>query len=265
MKFTIDNDVTVASQSVTKTGATFGTTKVKTTATQIGVDGNLPAGTDFSFKDYPQTSYTTSNDNAFSGGSSKEVTVVSKDDQNKLLESLANELKEKVKNEIPDKVSGETTFINQSFETQIIKKTFDKEEGTQGTNVTLSLELKIKIPTYKSEDLKDILTKYFEANTPDGYDFKASDVTIQSQLKEVKKDGKIIFSAHFKANLLPKINTEEIRRNITGKNLKLVEDYFRGLTTIAGYEITIKPKLPLLTNSLPNISRNISIAVATRK
>lgn len=265
LKFTLNGDVTVASQSSTKTGTTFGTAKVKITASQIGVDSNLGANTDFTFKEYPQASYSASNETAFTGGSSKEVTAVSKDDLNKLMTSLTEELKQKAQNEISDKIPKGSTFVTKSYDVVVLKKTFNKEEGTQSPNVSLDIEVQMKVPTYNSEDLKSLIIKGFQNEIPDGYDLKETNVSIKTEVKEIKKDGKIIFTSNFKANLFPKINSEDIKTNIVGKSPMVVEKYFRNLPNIVGFEIVSKPKLSSFLNTMPHKIDNITVAVTIRK
>jgi len=265
LKFSLDNDATVASQSVSKTGTTFGIVKAKVTAMQIGPEGNLSANTDFSFKEYPQTSYAASNEAGFTGGSAREITVISKDDQNKLVESLLGELNQKITEESGGKVPSGSIKIEQNSEPKIVRKTFDKEEGTQSQNVTLTLEIQMAIMNYKISDIEKISTEKFTASVPEGYEFKSSDISVQSQVKEAKKDGTVIFNAHFKSRLLPKIDTDSIKKNIIGKDLKMVETYFRQLPNIAGFEIVLKPQLPFGIKTLPHNSNNITIAVSFRK
>lgn len=265
LKFSLDDDATIASQSVSKIGTTFGIAKVKVTAMQIGPEGNLSANTDFSFKEYPQTSYAASNEAGFTGGSAREITVISKDDQNKLVESLLGELSQKIKEESSGKVPSGAIAIEQNSEPKIVRKIFDKEEGTQSQNVTLTLEIQSAIMNYKISDLEKISTEQFAANVPEGYEFKPSDILVQSQVKETKKDGTIIFNAHFKSRLLPKIDADSVKKNIVGKDLKVVETYFRQLPNIAGFEIVLKPQPPFGIRTLPRNSNNITIAVSFRK
>src|SRR3990167_4958669 len=69
IKFTIDNEVEIASRSA----ANHGQANTNVTAAEKGESGNVGAGTDFSFQEFDELLYSARSNNAFSGGQEKEV------------------------------------------------------------------------------------------------------------------------------------------------------------------------------------------------
>lgn len=93
IKFTLDNDVKVASQSATEEGISFGKANATVAASDIGADGNLASGTTFTLSGAGANDASAKAEGNFSGGTSKDVTVVTDADQKKLLANLTASLK----------------------------------------------------------------------------------------------------------------------------------------------------------------------------
>ena len=91
LSFSLDEAVTVASGSAGSPGST----KANVSAASIGASYNLSSGTSFSVGSYSLGDLEAKNESAFSGGSSREVNVVSDDDMEKLEKDLTDELKDK--------------------------------------------------------------------------------------------------------------------------------------------------------------------------
>jgi hypothetical protein len=99
---------------------------------------NLPSGTEFTISGFATTDLVGKNDNPFSGGTSKTVTVISKDDIAKLLTDLPKKLEDKAKNDITGKLSSDKTLLPGFVSENVDKQNFDKNAGDQASQVTLT-------------------------------------------------------------------------------------------------------------------------------
>ncbi|MBI5620078.1 baseplate J/gp47 family protein, partial [Candidatus Gottesmanbacteria bacterium] len=90
LRFTLDSDVNVASasESLASGSITFGKATGSITAEAIGATGNLPAATEFAFKDISISIAVARNDQALTGGTSREVTVVSRSDMDNFVKAI---------------------------------------------------------------------------------------------------------------------------------------------------------------------------------
>jgi hypothetical protein len=88
LKFTLDDDVTLASGSAGSPSSS----KSLVTAVAIGAEYNLAKDSGFVVGNYPASEIEARSETDFSGGSSKEVSVVSKEDVEDLEEELTEEL-----------------------------------------------------------------------------------------------------------------------------------------------------------------------------
>lgn len=264
LKFTLNSDVTIASASDTGEGLTFGKTDAKITASNIGPESNLPAGTSFGFADHSASSYTAKNKDPLTGGSSRQITAVSKDDQNTLLDDLSNNLTTQAKSSLMDKVSSDEKLMDQSLQITYTNKKFDKEVGAEGSTLTLSLTAKITGLTYKTADFNTLIRDTIVTNIPSGFEFSPDQTTFTVHDVTPQKDGSIRIGTTVSAYLLPKIPLEDIRKVLVGKSLQGAQDYLRHQKNIMGVELTIESPLPFGKDILPHMANNIALSIATK-
>ena len=104
LEFTLDTEVTVPKASPSGFSIIAGQAGVNITAKKIGSEGNLPASTEFQIGSENIGTIKGVNDLALSGGNSKEVKAVSKEDRDKLKEDRLEELSKKAEEELESKL-----------------------------------------------------------------------------------------------------------------------------------------------------------------
>lgn len=263
LNFALDTSVTVASQSAVEGGISFGKGTANATASTIGPEGNLAAGKDLTIKGASADQYSAKVDTAFSGGVSKDVTVVTSDDQKKLLASLTDELKKKASEEIQGKLTGDMKILEETFSEKVIKQSFSKKVGDQASEFSLTLNVNLKGTAYSDADLKTIVGKLVETNVPEGYDLDLNRTETQATVSKVEKDGKIIFTAKFKAKLMPKLDVNKIRASIAFKTPAQVEYLLKSNESVIGADIKITPELPGPLARLPLLPQNINLEISS--
>lgn len=263
LSFTLDTSVTVASQSAVEGGISFGKGTVKATASTIGPEGNLSAGKDLTIKGLSSDQYGAKVDTAFSGGVSKDVTVVTSEDQKKLLASLTADLKKQASEEVQGKLTGDMKILEETFIEKVLKQAFSKNVGDQASEFSLTLNVNLKGTAYSDTDLKSIVGKLVETNVPEGYDLDLNRTETQATVSKVEKDGKIIFTAKFKAKLMPKLDLNKIKSDITFKTPTQVEDILKSHESVIGADIKMTPELPGPLLRLPLLPQNINLEVSS--
>lgn len=261
LSFTLDTSVTVASQSAVEGGISFGKSTGNATASTIGPDGNLAAGKDLTLKGFSGDQYSAKVDTAFSGGVSQDVTVVTSDDQKKLLASLTSDLKKKASEDIQGKLTGDMKILEETFTEKVLKQAFTKNPGDQATEFSLTLNLSLKGTAYSDTDLKTLVGKLVQTTVPEGYNLDLSQTETQATVSKVEKDGKIIFTAKFKAKLMPKMDLDKIKSEIKFKSPEEVEAILKSRESVIGANFKIKPELPGPLNRLPLLPQNITLEI----
>lgn len=264
LKFTLDEEATVASVSDIVTGAP-GTKKAKVKAAEIGPEGNLTAHSDFTINNFPLASYAARNETAFSGGTKREITAVSSEDQEKLLKNLIDELKTQAQEELKKQLTPNEEFLEESLKENVLEKIFDKDVGEETDNFTLKLNLEFSQTGFSNEDFNTFLKSYILEKIPPDFEFDQEKSHFKVSQSRVKDDGSVTFTADYKAYLLPKLNLAEFKKEIRGKSIKETEDKVKLLLekNIIGYKVSFERNLPFLGSKLPLWEQNIKVKIVT--
>lgn len=261
IKFTLDDDVTIASQGGTAADPVPGKATVGVTASEIGTEGNLASGTEFSVANYASSDFVAKSETAFTGGTSREVQVVSEEDRENLSSALAEELQQKAIQELNQKLLSESKLLEESLSDKVVKKDFSQDTGVEANELSLALQLKFSALTYKEEEFRNLIEDQIQGTIPAGFEFKREESKVDFELIEVGKDGSAIFTAALQANLLPKLDLEEIRANVAGKYPEVGEFYLNNLPNVVGFEAKITPHFPRRLETFPRLAKNIQIEV----
>lgn len=257
LKFTLDNDVKVSSSSGV---SDVQTVKVPVTAVNIGKEYNLPSGTKFSMNSFDTSNVEVKNDNAFAGGSKKEITVVSKKDRETLVAKVPEDLATKAKSDILQKIPNDKLLLPIELRSQIDTTEFDQNIGDEAKSVTLKAKVSYKGYLYNKEDFerfsKSLIKNKFRSMiiAKNGISFSLTDT---------KGDEKTINTVlHLKALLLPEINTQNLAKQITGTSFEEAKAILSKLPQSLSSDINLHPSLPFMPNILPRFTKNITILVS---
>ncbi|MCX7928651.1 MAG: baseplate J/gp47 family protein [Patescibacteria group bacterium] len=261
LKFTLDDDVVVASGSASSPSES----KVSVTAMQIGADYNLAAGASFLVSNYSVSDIEGKNQNAFSGGTSREVAAVTVNDHKELTNSLKEELVLIAKSEFEELLSLDEVLINDSFEVITNESRFSHNVGAEANSVELFLDVTVKALTLDKSKILDFVESIVNSKIPEGFVLRQDQIDFYFSL--IKKDDNFYFFDIFvSVNLLPQVNPDLISQKIRGKYPEIAEEILQN--EVPGYvraEIKLKPKLPVKLGTLPQVVKNIDVQIASEK
>lgn len=265
LAFTLDDAVNVASKSAGPLSSGLveipGKSTVAVTAVEIGTDGNLASGTEFTIANFASSDFVATNEAALTGGTSREVQVVSKEDQANLLEDLEESLKQEGADKLKKEVGSNQNLVEQSIETQIVSKSYNRKIDEESNQLGLSLEVEIVALSFNQQDFQDLINEEILKLVPDGFDYDPQETETSFSINDDSDQKDLSFSAHFKANLIPKINLEEIKNNLVGKKPAIGKTYLNNLPNVASFEAQITPKLPSAMVTFPHLAKKINIEV----
>lgn len=263
LKFTLNDDVSIASASDTGEGLTFGKSTSKITSVDIGPEGNLAAGTNFTLRDFDKSSYYAKNSDKLSGGTSRDVTSVSKEDQDKLLASLTQDLTTQAKQQMTQKLKGGEKLLDISLDNNISSKKFSNNIGDESKELSLSLSIKVNSLVYKQEDIINLTRDSF-IQTPTGFTLAQGNTKIKIEEAKINKKGEVLGKAAITYFFLPQIDLDKIRSAISGKTFGQTDKYLSSVQNVGGLEIISDTRLPFVSNRLPIRRENINIALVPR-
>lgn len=263
LEFTLDSTITIravashsADEVVTPEKAT-----VNVTANQLGKESNLPSGTKFTVASFAISDLIAKNDNPFSGGTKKEVTVVSRNDQNKLEEELPKQLEEKAKETLSKKMDQGKVLLPSFAASTLIDKSFDTKVEDEANQVTLNGTVEYQGIVYVKNDLIEVSKSLLEKDVPSGHQIDYNNIKTTVLDIKNKNDEEVEANLNIKALLLPKIEEEKLTKELKGKSFKTIEDFLYKLPQISDVDIRLSPNLPFLPKNLPGREKNIKIKI----
>lgn len=261
LKYSLDLSVNVASRSADD--GTWGKATSTVTASAIGADGNLPSGTDFVIAGYANDKLVAKSEGNFAGGTSKDVTVVSSEDTQKLLAKLSSDLRKQAQQKLQEKYP-DKKILEEALSENIQRKSYNKNINDQASEFSLNMTIQFKGTAFNDADLKIIVSKLVTTQVPDGFRLDLSETETQADVSKLEKDGRLIFLAKFRAKLIPRIDSEIIKKQIKFKTPAEVENLLKNTENVLGVEIKMIPNLPTFLQRIPILSKNIAIEVGLK-
>ncbi len=222
--FTLDEEVKVASASVEEAddgdSATkvYGQKEVAVTAAKIGADSNIEADTQLQVADFGQDTYLAKANDAFSGGSSREIRVVSQEDQADLKQSLTKDLLNQAKEEFAQESSGEQYFVF-TGDYQIEQADFNAQVGEEIETLSLDLSLSVQGLAYQSSDLQPLAQAVLSKETPEGFTLSDQEPEIlssPSQQDEASPSSRLVLQANLSTQARARLENEQVKQLVAG-------------------------------------------------
>ncbi|MGI5828202.1 MAG: hypothetical protein ACOX6V_04260 [Patescibacteria group bacterium] len=268
LRYVLSQEVTVASRSATETvdgeQITFGKAEAKVVAGDIGAEYNSKAETEMTFKNLSEDQFSARVKNEITGGTSKEVPAVSKEDQVAAREALIAKLEAEAKAKIEQQIGSEVVIISETQESELVDESFDQKVGAEAESLTIEGKLSLTTLVAKKADLDVIIFKALAAGVTDNFEVssEAFETHITAAEPSEEDENAVILSVQTKAQLMPKLDFPEIKRAITGKNPAEAEEYFKSLPNFAKTKIVVTPALPGKLGTLPRKQENIVFTVS---
>ncbi len=260
MEFVTLAEVKIASTSSFSTS--FSNQKVKVEAANFGKEYNLPSNTNFTVNGEETADYFAKNESAFSGGSKKELTVVSAKDLEALRSEAEKGTLEKALAIVTEKIESNVLLIKSPLATELDGEKFSKKEGEEAKSVSLTGKLVYTFGTYAKEDLAEFVQQMAQNEVPDEYRYIDDQSEIQVTDVKVEDEtvtGKLTINAVFG----PTIETSKILGNLQGKQIKKAEQIVEELNGVSDYTIIRRNAFPIFPSYLPFNSKNITITIKT--
>lgn len=260
LKFTTDKDADIASASGDIfSGTKPGTADVSVTASDIGTDYNLPSGTKFAVGS--STTVAAKNASAFSGGTKKDVTVVSKTDESNLLAQLTKNLQQKAQTDMNNQANGDKVLLPVFISSDVTKKSFDKNVGDQATSITASESIAFQGIAYAKQDVQDFAQNAIKNKVSQDLQLANNGITADVSDAKQKNDTQISATVKINAKLYPKLDTKQLTATIKGEDFEKATNFLNNQTQVSHVEITLHPNIPFLPKMLPRSENNITIVV----
>ncbi len=262
LEFSLEEGIKVASKTPDLVSGVdrWGEAEAAVMAVDIGGDYNLAKETSFIIKGEPESSYLAKNKSSFSGGTSREVLAVSKDDFNSLKKELSLKMEDDIKAELLSQISDDDRMIEETLVVEIASFDTNKNIGDEGDVLEGSLKISASVLVFSKNDIdifaQEILREKLDSGlkiNPESFKF--------SFVPKSSKDGTWEGDLEVNGKAYPNIDVEGIKGAIRGKRKEIADEKIKSLPRVYDFQISTWPKLfnfwPLTSLSPGNILINI--------
>ena len=261
LKFDLNNS---ASISAALSPSSPGTAIIGVSADSIGAEYNLAKDEVFKVSNYPKAEVDATAVSDFSGGSSQQISAVSKDDQLTLESQLKDELIQNAKNQLLTKVNGDQIFVDDLANVDTTTENFDHKVGDQADNLKLSLTLNAIAVAGDRAKLLELARGVLKDKIPSGFVLRDSQITFKFVFVS-NENGNINYKVEISANFLPLVNIDDIVKKIAGRTPSVTETYLTSVPGFSRADVTLSPRLPGPLRTLPHLGKNIKIEIVAER
>lgn len=262
LKFVLEDKVTVASASVAPDlSLQPGKGKASVLAEEIGPESNLAKDQKFQVGDFPQNRYLANNENAFSGGSKRNVQTVSEEDVSSLEDAILAKAKKHVDGQVKSKLPQGAVLLPQLTSYDLGEITYSQKVGDEATSVEGKSAAQITYFTYKQKDFLQIINLNLKPEVKSG--FKISDKATNYKIKEINQDDdNYLFSVDVRTKAVEDIKTAELLAKTRGKTSEKLQNLVKDEYHADGVELEVSHPIPWLKNWLPLFKKNINLEIS---
>ena len=127
----------------------------------------------------------------------------------------------------------------------------------------MALEVKAIAKLFKEDDLKKLLIESIQSSIPEGLVVDEEKTSVEAELFETEGEDDVEILGKINAVLIPEINQEELKKNLSGKTFGSAAAYLQSLNNVPEFEIEIKPAIFRLFKFMPFNSSRINIEIIT--
>jgi len=266
LKFELTNPVSViASSSDLDQGViNLGKTKALVTAQDIGPEYNLEKDVELSFVDYTSDQLISKVQEALSGGSKREINAVAQADKDKIEDTLTSSLKESVDEKIKSNIDQLSGLIVDSITSTQSRIDYSREIGEEADELSASIDAQVTA-FLLDQSLKTQIIESFLSDQPDYQQAQINNDDFDLLFKVSELEGDTALSQMtIKGNALPKIDQDQIKKDLSGKSTKKALQYLKDSVPRA-YNFDIQRNFSFLSalNPLPFRDNNINLVIKT--
>lgn len=254
LKFVTTDNVTIASASGTADPNSYqpGKADVKISASDIGQDSNLSAGSEFKVGSYSKLDYVARNNAALSGGSSRQAQAVSKKDLADAKSQADADLATKSQAALQNSLSSGEVLVPNSITQKIVSEIPNHKEGEAADSLTYTKKINTSGKTYLQSDLDKLVEDKLSPQYPPNSKLLS---TPKVDLTFSKTQANIVASV----DLAPDLNTDEMIPKLLGKPVASANDFFKNLPGLSKVDIEFKPSKGNFFKRFPYRKENLSI------
>lgn len=237
-----------------------GTKSVKIEAFEFGEKYNIDDGEKFEIDDYDDDDLVGESDGDIKGGNEKQIKVVAQTDMDSLKREVEEMTKKKVMESVKKKLISAQELSESSVQFETKLATYNKKLDEEAEDLTLTIEMTGNGLAYSKDDLEQVVTEAAKTVVPDTFNLDSDNIDFETVPTIDPIDKKVLnVQVKLKSYIFPKVDIEEIKRELAGNSIDDAEDYLSKLNNIEEYAIELSPRLPGVLYRMPSRTDNINV------
>ncbi len=259
-QFTLDEDVTVASASVSSSGSsetkTYGKAESNVTATVIGAESNLAKDTELKIAAFDSGTYSAGVVEALTGGSSREVRVVAEADRQTLLATVKADLIKQATEQLKTE-SGNGMYKIPTGAVNVTTASYDHKVGDEVDQLSLTLDAGVQAVSYQISNMTPLAQAILSSEIPPGYELTTEPPTILSNpIEAASASAQVKLQANLSSVARPQVNVDAWKNEIAGLSMSDASSKLQSRPEVSGVQIALSPVLAQkIIKSLPGANK----------
>lgn len=238
VQFSLDANVTVPVGTIDN--QYVGKATVAVTAVNIGAESNIANAIELTVGGFDKASFVATTNGAFTGGSSRNVQVVSDADQKKLADTLLAQLKQQALGSFTTEV-GADEHVALSQNVSVTKKQFSDDIGKEVKSFTLSMSVSANAIVYTNADIASYASLKLASQIPPGATLQSDKTVVEIKDQKNVSDSKIIVNATISSEIVPAFEVGQITKVLAGKTIMDAKAFLDASQSVASYKIIFTP------------------------
>src|SRR3990167_3053821 len=195
---------------------------------------------------------------SMSGGSSRQLTIVTQNDINNAKNELANEIYSTLHSDLKNKAGGDKILEN-TIKDEILSSDANKKVNEEASEFEMKVKAKSATISFKENDYREMVVKALGGEVPQDKELiLSSSDEISTATSEIDiAHGIIKVTGTVKTRLAPKIDQNTMKNSIKGKNRATAEEIIKQNKDIEAVNVFLRPSWWL--KNVPAIDKNIEI------
>jgi hypothetical protein len=262
LEFTLDGDVEVPAAEDEGDSIKKGKIEVDITASEIGDESNLAKDAELQVEKFATSTYSAKVVEGLTGGASREVRVVSPEDQEDLLADLLQSLKKQAKEELEQETK-DGRFVIPTGDTKQIYQAFDAEVGDEVDTLSLDLTVSAQAVAYLSEDLRPLAEEVLKTEVPEGYKLTDKEPEVMSSVSSEDSEVEgVVLDVNISSFAVPELNSDDLKIEILGQQKDRAKLILEQKEKIRSAEFKFQPGFAsLVVRKLPKQLEKIEVTL----
>ncbi|MBP7768289.1 hypothetical protein KA082_00445 [Candidatus Woesebacteria bacterium] len=239
---------------------TYGEVKVSVAANLIGIEGNIAKDTELTVANFDKSSYSAKAVDTFTGGSSREVRVISKEDRELLLSEVKKKLLADADTQFKAK-SGNGSYVLPSSDLTITKTVYSGEVESPADTLSLKVEATSTALSYEQKELVVIAQDVLKDQVQEGYALTSDSPQILSAPAPASSSKAVTIKANISMKTLPKLDFNSLAGEVKGMDVDKAKEHLLGKKIFSAVEISFTPSFAQsLIHTLPTNTAKITFS-----